>query len=265
VIDVSAFYGVWPFRPLGARTPSALADSLSRHGIKLALATPIEAAFYDDPHLVNTLFLSELHEFTALLPVGVIDPALPLWEKALQECVEIHNVCAIRLFPNYHGYELDSERCKHLLNYAEERSLPVIIQLRIQDARTQSPIAAVGDVPIKTAIAAARRHPRTRIVLAALRWAEAVALQEALRDLSNIWIDISCLEFHDGVRALIDLFGVRRLLFGTHTPFFVTASAVLKLAEARLSDQESRRLTSENAAELFGLTSRLRARTNASD
>ena len=70
-------------------------------------------------------------------------------------------------------------------------------------------------------------------------------------DLPNIWIDISQIEYTDCLRRLIQIYGTKQLLFGTHSPFFVARSNILKLQEAELSEEERTAITSDNAHEIL--------------
>ena len=71
--------------------------------------------------------------------------------------------------------------------------------------------------------------------------------------LSNVWIDISHVEYTDGLRLLIRRYGTGQLLFGTHAPFFVVRSAILKLKEADLSEEEHAAIVRDNAGTVFGI------------
>ncbi len=134
---------------------------------------------------------------------------------------------------------------------AGERGIPVIVQLRIQDIRAQDPSRIIHDVNVADAINAARSCPDTRLVIGGIRWGEATSKAKEIMELPNIWIDISQIEYTDGLRRIIQIYGTRQLLFGTHAPFFVVRSAILKLQEAELSEEEWETITSDNACGIF--------------
>ena len=67
----------------------------------------------------------------------------------------------------------------------------------------------------------------------------------------QLFVDDLLVAETDGLRRTIQIYGTRQLLFGTHAPFFVVRSAILKLQEARLSEEERKAITSGNACEVF--------------
>jgi len=251
MMDVNAYVGNWPFRPLPNSTPEGLLALLNAEGIGQALVSPIEGIFYDEPQLANGKLHEALQDFPDLIQVAVLNPKLPNWRKSLDTCCEKYRVRAIKLHSNYHHYDLKSDDAGSLFKAVGERGIPIIIQLRVQDVRAQNPLGSAPDVKFADAISAARSHPDTKFVIGAIRWGEAHGKAKEIMELPNLWMDISNIEYTDCLRKTIQVFGTRQLLFGTHAPFFVPRSAVLKLREAELSDNERKTITSGNACVVF--------------
>ena len=252
VIDVNAYAGNWPFRPLSVSTPEELRALLSAEGIGKALVSPIEGIFYDEPQQANEKLCESLRDFPDFMPVAVLNPKLSNWQRNLDACCEKYRVRAVKLYPNYHHYDLTGDEASPLLKAAGEMGLPIIIQMRVQDARAQSLLGAAPDVSIVDAINAARAHPDTRFVIGSIRHGEAHGKADEIMSLPNVWIEISNAEYTDGLRLLIRRYGTKQLLFGTHAPFFVVRSAILKLKEAELSEEEHAAITQDNAGMVFG-------------
>lgn len=253
MIDVNAYTGNWPFRPLPGSDPGELLEIFNAEGIKQAFVSPIEGIFYDEPQLANEKLCGVLRDFPALIPVAVLNPELLNWRRNMNVCCEEYHVRALKLHPNYHNYDLGRDNAGVLLEAAGEKGIPVIIQLRVQDMRAQKPWGIVPDVNIADAINAARSHPNTRFVMGGIRWGEATGRAEEIMKLPNLWMDISQIEYTDCLRQIIRIYGTRQILFGTHAPFFVARSAALKLREAELSEEEQRIITSDNAHEVFDI------------
>jgi len=253
VIDVNAYAGNWPLRPLSVSTPEELHALLKAEGIGKALVSPIEGILYDEPQLANEKLCEALRDFPDLMPVAVLNPKLFNWQRNLDVCCEKYHVRALKLYPNYHQYDLTGDEASALFRAAGERNLPIIIQMRVQDVRAQSHLASAPDVRIAEAINAARAHPDTRFVIGSIRHGEAHGKADEIMDLPNVWIDISNVEYTDGLRLLIKRYGTKQLLFGTHAPFFVVRSAMLKLKEAELSEEEHAAITIDNARTVFGV------------
>jgi len=251
MIDVNTYTGNWPFRPLPGSAPEELLALLNAEGIEQALVSPLEGIFYDEPQLANEKLCEALRGIPALSPVAVLNPELSNWRRNLDVCCEKYHIRALKLHPNYHHYDLNGDEAGNLLEAAGEKDIPVIVQLRVQDVRAQKPSGIVADVNVADAIEAARAHPATRFVIGGIRWGEATSKSKEIMALSNLWLDISQIEYTDCLRRTIQIYGTKQLLFGTHAPFFVVRSAILKLHEAELSGEERRAITSGNAVSLF--------------
>jgi hypothetical protein len=250
MIDVNTCAGNWVFRPLSESSPESLYKRLKAEGIDKAFVSPIEGIFYDEPQLANEKLFGELKNLPFFLPVAVLNPKLANWEKSLNSCCN-YNIRAIKLYPNYHRYNLDDNDAIRLITSAGERDITIIVQLRVQDTRAQNPLCIVSDVDIANVIKAAGMM-KTRFVIGGIKWNEAQNMTKQT-NLPNVWMEISNIEYVDVLRRLINLYGTNQILFGTHAPFFVIRSAILKLKEACLTEHEHNSITNLNAIEAFHL------------
>ena len=57
------------------------------------------------------------------------------------------------------------------------------------------------------------------MMIGGVRWEELLRFASEVRDLPNLWADISCLERMDGLGEAIEMVGPGKLLFGSHSPF----------------------------------------------
>ena len=113
------------------------------------------------------------------------------------------------------------------------------------------PLAQTPDVPRQEAPDLARRHPETTFILSACNWSEANAFGPQLRDIPNLFLTTTHMEWVDGLRQFLDRWGADRLLFGTHAPLLTPTAARLKIETARLSDGERNAILRENAERLL--------------
>ena len=105
---------------------------------------------------------------------------------------------------------------------------------------------SVGEV-----LGVAALFPAARIVLGGARAGEIRGASRALARLPNVSLETSQAESMDALRSLIDVVGAKRVLFGTHTPLYITRSALLKLEEARLEPEAAAAVSELNARRLI--------------
>ena len=179
MIDVNACVGNWVFRPLPISSPPELSKMLSDEGVGKALVSSIEGIFYDDPQLANENLFDTIADLPSLMPVAVLNPALPNWEKSLNKSYE-SEIKAIKLYPNYHRYNIGD--AKALLEQAGEMDIPVIIQLRVQDVRAQNPICIVPDVDVKKVVEGIAELPKTSFILGGIKWNEAQSMASVIKE-----------------------------------------------------------------------------------
>jgi hypothetical protein len=248
-VDVNACLGRYPFRSLPYSTASELAELAKKHGISSVWVSSIEAIFEEDPRRWNERLLKETSRYPNLRPVAVINPAMANWRKAFDKTIR-SEACAIKLHPNYHRYRLSSQRARDLLREAGSAGMPVIVQLRVQDERTQNPVMVVRDLDVKEVIEAAKGMRETKVIIGGIKWAELVTVASDIRALRNLWVDISLLERMNGLKSAVEMVGADKLLFGTHAPFCHIISAVLKVKTSEIGMEEKRRILIRNVDEI---------------
>lgn len=157
----------------------------------------------------------------------------------------------VRLYPNYHGYTLADERVRRLLTTASERGLLVQIAMLLEDTRTQHPILNVPDVDAAPLPGLAAALPRLRLQLLNSGKVLDGALAARLTAVPNIHFDIARVETAGGVGRHLRKLPPGRLVFGTHAPFFIYESALIKLYESSLTEAETRALLVDNPRRLL--------------
>lgn len=248
--NVSLFH--WPFRRLPLDDTGALVTKMSEHGITEAWAGSFEGILHRDIAGVNQRLADTCRQSNGrLLPFGSINLALPDWEDDLRRCHEVHRMPGVRLHPNYHGYTLADPRFKRFLVQATERALLVQIALLLEDTRTQHPLVVVPDVDAAPLVAVAASVPKARILLLNSGKALASALSARLAATPGIHFDSARVETAGGVGKHLRTLPAGRLVFGTHAPFFIYESAVIKLYESALTEAETRALLDENPRRLL--------------
>jgi predicted TIM-barrel fold metal-dependent hydrolase len=185
-----------------------------------------------------------------LIPFGTINPTLPDWEDDLRRCHEVHRMPGIRLYPNYHGYTLETAAFVRLVEIAAQRSLLIQIATQLEDRRTQHPFAVVPPVDVSPLSDLARRFPRVGFVV--LNTSLSTPLATRLAGAGRVFFDSSHQEGLEGLARALQSIPLERLLLGSHAPLFIPEANLLKLRESRLTDDQLQRIASANADELLG-------------
>ncbi len=231
---------------------SVLVAMLRDQRVTQAWAGSFDGLLHKDIASVNGRLADQCrrHGRGLLVPFGSINPKLPDWEENLRRCAEEHRMPGLRLHPNYHGYKLDDPDFVRLLRLAAERHLIVQLVLVMEDERMMHPLLRVE--PVETAPLAdlVKQTPGLRLVLLnALRTLRGQPLLDLIAA-GEVYVEISMLEGVGGVAMLLGQLPAHRVLFGSHAPLFYFESALLKLKESTLSEQQLRAIRSKNARAL---------------
>jgi predicted TIM-barrel fold metal-dependent hydrolase len=250
-VDAAAYLGAWPFRPIKG-TVAGLRKMMRTERVQQALVSPLEGLFYADPRPANDRLLRRLAGRRSLWAAPVVNVRVADWREDLARLARRQQVRAVRVAPGFHGYRADGARAA--LEAAAEHDLAAVIQVRMQDERHQHLSAQrVEDAPLADIVALAAAAPEARVVASGARLAEALEQAEHIRQLANVWLDVSHFDGSDCLRKAAEAIGVRHLLFATNWPFFYARSSVLKVNEAELPRRDAAAVMERNAKTAFEL------------
>jgi hypothetical protein len=229
IIDVNVSIGRWPFLHYRGFSPARILSILKKEGIDSALVSSIDAILYPDPVVPDQALVRQLKPYPQLKPVLVINPLFSNWRESLEEYGNINLL--VKLFPNYHRYSLLSPQVKELIEELAKRKDILMIQMRLEDERTQSPLMKVPGVSVDEVTGISRDFPEIPVIALCPYFQEAVNL---IKETKNIYVDISFIEKMETIPSLLKEVPCSRVLFGSHTPFLYARSAILKLREPGL-------------------------------
>ena len=250
--DVNVTLGRWPFRRLPLDETARLLAKLRTHGVTQAWAATFDAVFGKNLTGANSWLAEECRRYGdgTLLPFGTVNLVASDWEAEFNRCVGRHRMKGLRLFPNYHGYDLTTPSFSRLSALAQDREIVLQIAVSLEDERTQPASASVPHVDVQPLVSLPPRRLDTRLVL--LNWQRAVK-PELVTKLAEagVYFDIATVENVGGVAKLLDQASMQRVLFGSHAPCFYFESAVLKVRESSLNYENARAVCELNARQLL--------------
>ncbi len=249
IVDVHAWLGLWPFQRFAVRAPAALQRHLAREGISAAWVSAVESVLHPDPDACDGVLARRLAGREGLHFVKTVNPLLGGSLERLGQWVGARGVRAVKIVPNYHRCELTHPAVAALMQQVRRRRLVLLVQMRLEDERNQCPLMPVPGVPWKAVARLARSWPGVPIVALGAYLHEARRLARAG---ANLHVDLSFLEAPDTLAAALEHIPARQIVFGSHTPFFTTRSAVMKLAAADVPARVLRAVAGGNAARLLG-------------
>jgi hypothetical protein len=253
LIDTNVYLSRWPLRRLPCDDTAALAAKLRANGVTQAWAGSFDGLLHRDLATVNARLADECHRHGKglLVPFGSVNPKFPDWEDDLRRCAEAHRMPGIRLHPNYHGYKLDDPDFAKLLRLATERGLVVQLAMVMEDRRMMHPHLQVEPTDLKPLADVVKKTPGLRLVLlSALKNLLGQPLLNLLQA-GEVCAEISMLEGVGGVAGLLEKAPLDRVLFGSHAPLFYFESALLKLKESPLTEEQLRAIRCDNARRLL--------------
>lgn len=251
VIDTNVNLFEWPFRRLPYDTIDALVGKLRSLGIAQAWAGSFEGLLHRDVAGVNFRLAEACRSVPGelLVPFGTVNPSLPDWEEDLRRCRQEHRMPGVRLHPNYHGYGLDDPRFARLLAMSAQRDMLVQLAVAMEDERTQHPLVRAADVDLAPLASVVKATPGVKVQL--LNYRPRGEVFEQLAETPGVWFDVGRVEATDGVARLMRSGAGERAVFGTHAPFLVYESAMIRAYEAGLTENETRDLFERNARRLL--------------
>ena len=110
-IDINAYVGHWPFRNLENNTLEGLDKLAQDNDITHMVISNIEGFFFKDANRANLTLLKKLKAYTGktvFLPLAIINPTYPEWERDAREMIAA-GFMGFEIAPFYHGYSFAPE------------------------------------------------------------------------------------------------------------------------------------------------------------
>jgi predicted TIM-barrel fold metal-dependent hydrolase len=142
LIDINSYNGHWPFKQLKYTSCASRIERMNRFGVDLSVISNLNGIFYKNTQSANDELYNEIRsdrEFgRRLVPFAVINPIYAGWQDDLETCVTRMGMKGIRVYPQYHDYEITDPSLIKLVKLTRDRGLPVAIDIRMVDSRQRS-------------------------------------------------------------------------------------------------------------------------------
>ena len=248
IVDISGYFGNWPFWPVKNRTGDDLVRLMDRYGIDRVGVCSLRGIF-DHWERGNEEVLDLIRAygervvgFATVTPVFG-DAALDVLPRYREEGIR-----GLRLFPYYHGYGLaEDPMLDQILNRASELGMTVVIPKRL----TMNWMLAATDIHPIAAIAA--RFPELLIVVGGVNYRGARETVGMMKTYANMLIETSCLQYMGSIEMLVREVGTDRVLFGTGLPLQYPACGLAKIENAEIPEKDRESILGGNAVRLLGL------------
>lgn len=250
LIDTNTFLGAWPFSVAPVLTAAQFARRLTAAGVNSAWVSPLHAVFSPDPMPGNRALFAAVRARPAFLPVPVLNPVLATWREHLAACRASAPIRAVRLLPNYHGYELSSRKLMPFMDALRATNLRLVLAARLEDERQTYFALRIKGTPIEHLGVFLNRFPSHHVLCTGLYMAEIERLATIARNFSA---EISFAESKATLLSLRQSLPADRLMFGSGAPLLSMHAQVAKLRTPAIPRAERILVAGKNAARFLDL------------
>jgi hypothetical protein len=206
---------------------------MDRLGVARAWTGHVPSIFYSDAAAGNDelFLLLEAHR-ERLLPVPAVNPAFPGWERELDRAAR-ERCPAVRTYPSHYAFSASGNRMAELAAACAAAGLELVLTVRLEDPRQRSRLDVAPDLIGADIRAAVRSHHQVHLLVTCADRAlvEEVHFGSTPEEAGRIRWDSSAIwgPPEDHLAHLFRTVGRDRFVLGTHFPFRLCESALVKL------------------------------------
>jgi predicted TIM-barrel fold metal-dependent hydrolase len=273
-LDINAYVGHWPFKQLHNNTCSKLLERMNQFGVNVSVISNLNGIFYKNTQSANQELYDELKSdknfSDRFIPFAIINPIYAGWKTDFEKCFDKMGMKGLRVFPQYHDYELTDPAFIELLGMARDRGIPVAIDIRMVDSRQRSwmdipifhPSEKKEDIiryewQLRSILPMLKEVPDGKYIIVNVANGYRVNDDElALIKKTNLVFDTSG-RSSNGLKDLIQKFGSDKFAFGSHSPILDYLSGRIRieyLNDSEASQETKEMLRSGNAKRILGIS-----------
>ena len=252
-IDYVASIGNFAFRYVTHSDPVSIIQLMDEEEIDFALVSSLESIMYRNVQKGNELLAERISKHRdRLIPAAVTNPIYPEAIEDTLYCLEDLGMKAIRLYPNYHGYDLTDSRVASVVSVAQEKAVPVSIAFRAEDERQRHWLVNPPPVSADTVLSIIKAFPEVHFVMERASHGELNRLIRSAPEIEN-WSAETSGRFLSDLRQILDAIGSDRVILGTDMPLQYSKVAILKLESLGLDRVSREKIMMRNASRLLKL------------
>jgi predicted TIM-barrel fold metal-dependent hydrolase len=260
LIDSNAYIGHWPFRQFEYDTFDALLGRMKEFGTDRSVVSNLNGIFYKNTQAANEELIDAIrskriyHE--RFIPFAVINPVYGGWRDDFETCSSNNTIRGIRLYPQYHDYDITYPACVELVKMCRDKGLTVAFSLRMVDRRTSSWMDIEKEWSLKDIVPVVKAVPDAKYLI--VNVANSTFLNEedtALFRKTELLMDSSGRNMIDW-SDLFKRFGAEKFCFGTQSPILDYCTGLLRiesLRESEAGDKTKDLLRSGNIKRMLGI------------
>jgi uncharacterized protein len=248
-IDINSFVGAYPYRKVPGTSPDDLLRAMDRVGIDEAWVSHLPSVFWRNPAEGNSWLYQTAWQHARFRAVPAVHPGLADWERMLSEASSA-GAPAVRCDPMYYALDPIGPEMRALAKQCGEKQLPLLLAVRLEDARQRHPNDRAGELPPWAVRTLIRSDSRLHLVVthADRPFVEEVHFGSTPEESARIWWDISWIwgPPEDHLETLLGTIGAERFVFGTGQPLRLPETSLAKLDLLDLSKEQRSMIESEN-------------------
>jgi len=240
-VDANAYYGNWPFWDIPIKSGDAILRLMDEYNIEKAAIVSTKAIFLDWIQGNEEVLELSCRYSPRFIPFVTIGPFPELDVKAkLREYVE-RGVKGIKLFPLFHGYQLDeSLLAREWTKFFNQEKLIINYPLRLF-MNWGLPVERVAGLRFLI-----DECPQCPIVISGINYPEIMKVYPLLERSPNTFVETSCLSFRGGIDLLIKQIGVDRVLFGSGLPLQNPGPVLANISACKIDREQRGYILSKN-------------------
>lgn len=272
LLDINAYVGHWPFKQLQYNSCSKLLGRMNQYSVDKSVVSNLNGIFYKNTQSANEELYDELQSEISFgdrfIPFAVINPIYAGWREDLDTCITKFGMKGVRVYPQYHDYEIIDPSFVELVKRSRDKGLPVAVDIRMVDSRQRSwmdiPVFVPGEKSdiifkewqLKNIVPIIKEVPDAKYIIVNI--ANGLRLSDEELEIirkADVLFDTSGRSMSE-LPELIKKFGKEKFAFGSHAPILDYLSGHLRIEY--MNDSEADEATKEllrsgNARRIIGI------------